>query len=341
MDKDSELELKRSLFLSANPQVQQQAREVLQSAPDYLSTILEAFLHNPFLRLAESERDELVRRAAPLALRALVATRDAAVRSTTPKYVVCCMPKSGSSFLQSALAHAFDLPVGSLTTFTTPTLSSRFGMNSREQELDEMAIAKAVIMNERGFVAQHHTRYSSYLGLQFQLFGLSPVVTTRNVLDAIVSFDDMFAERGEDPNDWIGDSQFAMPQNYRSLPVEDRYTLLCHSLGVWLIAFFLSWKRCERQGLIPAPLMIRYEEHTLHPDRLVRALSEHFAMTDEQVARLRAYAEAPDRERSRFNVGRRGRGEEQIPERLKVFLADYAALFSSELSEDDRRYLVR
>ena len=64
-------------------------------------------------------------------------------------------------------------------------------------------------------------------------------------------------------------------------------------------------------------------------------------MTDEQVGRLRAYADNPDRKRSRFNVGARGRGDQKLPEHLKQFLGDYARMFEGELSEDDIRYLVR
>ena len=151
-------------------------------------------------------------------------------------------------------------------------------------------------------MAQHHTRYSQYLALQLDLYGLSPVVAVRNTLDCIVSFDDMIRVRGLGPDPWLLDAQFALPAGYAALHDEARYTLLTHSLGVWLINFYLSWKRGLRQGLV-SPLVVKYEDHVLRTDALIDHVTAHIPMTGEQVARLRAYADRPDRTRSRFNVG--------------------------------------
>lgn len=315
-------------------------RQFLEREPGYYRDIITAYQKNPFLRLTPDEREALSRMQ-PAELAHLIGARDAATQSSAPKYVVFCMPKSGSSFVKSALQHALGLPFASLTGFAPQGASSHFGMNGREQELDEMAIARSVLSCRDGFVAQHHTRFTYYLGLQMQMFGLTPIVTVRNVFACIVSFDDMMmAARSAAVRDaWKADPQFALPEGYAELEADRRYWLLAHSYGVWLINFYLSWRR-GRTKLNPAPLEIRYEDHVLAPDRLVDLLGARLQMSDEQRARLGAFAHAPDRSRARLNVGRRGRGAEQLPREVRRFLTDYAEAFRGELGAEDLDYLL-
>jgi hypothetical protein len=333
----------RTFSKSFSQQDQVRARDVLrQKAELYPLRVLGAYLNNPFFRLTDDELDALGQMGLPPGMFHMIAARDVASRSKAPKYVVFCMPKSGSSFVQSALRHALELPFVSLTSFSSPGGSSDFGMNSREQELDELATIKAIVGARNGFVAQHHTRYSPYLGLQADLFGITPIVTVRNILDCIVSFDDMLRDwrRAAGEDRWIYDAQFALPLDYEQLDDAARYRILTHSFGTWLINFHLSWVRGARQGLIK-PILIRYEDHVLDAASLVELLSGRLAMTEEQTLRLNEFVRAPDPATSRFNVGRRGRGQERIPEELQIFLSEYAGMFRSELSEDDIQYLVR
>jgi hypothetical protein len=326
---------------AADPAEQERARQILKGAdPDYDKVLLNAYRYYPFLRLTEDEVATLQRRVRRQPLGHLIALRDAATRDPPPRYVVFCMPKSGSSFIKSALEAALQLPFVSLTSFGTPRSSSAFGMNAREQELDELAIIKEATVRSDGFVAQHHTRYTQYLGLQMQLYGLKPIVTMRNVLDCIASFDDMILQAKEIANDWTWDPQFVIPYDYKDLDTETRCAILAPAYGVWLINFYLSWKR-SRQHPFVAPLFVRYEEQVLQPEALIASLSAFCAMTPEQAERLRAYVERPDMTQSRFNVGRKGRGAERVPERQQAFLADYAAMFRGELTDEEIRYLVR
>jgi hypothetical protein len=316
------------------------AREVLRNDEDYSVRVFEAYLRNPFLRLTDQESVEAGTKLRPMAIGQMIAVRDAVTRTAAPRYALLGMPKSGSSFLSSALQHTFELPMAMLTSFGAGSVSSLLGMNSREQELDELAVIKSILLSSQGFVAQHHTRYSQYLGLQLKLYGLSPLVSVRNALDCIVSFDDMMTSRTPESQHWVFDTQFALPTGYAAMSDQARYTILTHSFGVWLINFFLSWKRGAQQAIV-APLFIQYEEHVLNPDALVEHLNDRIPMTSKQIERLRAYANQPDRARSRLNVGARGRGAEKIPEHLQQFLADYASLFEGDLTREEIRYLVR
>jgi hypothetical protein len=166
-------------------------------------------------------------------------------------------------------------------------------------------------------------------------------VTLRNIPDALVSFDDMMlawrAEAG--PDGWPGDTPFALPRGYPELEPEARIRLLARSFGIWLIQFHLSWLRAKRQGFV-SPLVIRYEEDILDPERLVARLSEALAMDDAQTQRLRDFVERPDRERSRLNVGKAGRGRERVSEDVLAFLRDYASSFADEIPQADIESLL-
>jgi hypothetical protein len=331
------------LSRSISPEVQSKAREVLREEGEiYPYRLLNIYMNNPFLRLLEDEVTSIQRIAQPSTLGDLIALRNAAAGSMAPKYAVFCMPKSGSSFIQSALQHSLQLPFVSLTSFATPAGSSSFGMNGREQELDELAIVKAMLQHSAGFVAQHHTRCTPYLGCQLQLYRIRPIVTVRNILDCIVSFDDMMLKWRGNRGDqyWMSDPQFALPMDYERRPPQDRYTILVHAFGTWLINFYVSWRRGVRQGIVD-PLIIRFEDDVLESERLVEVLSKTFDLDAAQKARLTAFVASPDKKRARLNVGRKGRGEELLPEHLKAFLADYVAMFSEELGVDEIRYLVR
>jgi hypothetical protein len=336
-DKDEALRLLARSFVF-NEQLK--LRRFVDRNEAYYRNILSTYLHNPFLRLTEDER-AVAARVQPPELGQLIAIRDAVSRSKAPRPVVFCMPKSGSSFVQSAIKQALDLPLVSLTSFGTPGLSSHFGMNGREQELDELAVLRAVLTSPAGFVAQHHTRYTPYLALQMNLFGLTPVVTVRNVFDCIVSFDDMMVDwRRTTPGEpWASDAQFALPADYPQRPAEERYAILAPSFGVWLVNFYLSWKRGSGQNHV-TPLVIRYEDRVLGPDRLIADLCGHLSLSDAQKARLAGYVAAPDKRQSRLNVGKRGRGLEMIPQKVRAFLTDYAAAFRPELGDEDLAYLV-
>lgn len=329
-----------SLQRAVDPETQARLREHI-AGDDYYQSLLMVYLANPFFRLTDEEASYIGEHLQPMPMRALIVARHAATRTQAPRQVVFCMPKSGSSFVQSAIQHAFQTPFVSLTSVGSPGQSSLFGMNSREQELDEWAILKAIHTTPRGFVSQHHTRYSSYLALQLRLYQLAPIVTVRNLLDCIVSFDDMMLDwrRGKSGTVWLSDAQFALPLNYPQLEPTRRYELLAHSLGVWLIAFYLSWSRGVRQGII-SPILIRYEEDVLDGERLIKRLAGGLAMTEEQVARLRDYVANPDRERSRFNVGIEGRGRAAVPESAKSFLRSHLNLFAEEIPQAEIDYLL-
>ena len=322
------------------PKEQVKARAGPERDAAYYNAVVRAYFHNPFLVLQADELAYIEENMAPPALGKLVAAREAAARVPSKKYAVCCMPKSGSSFVQSALKHALGVPHISLTTFGSSGASSAYGMNARAQEIDELALVSASLASRRGFVTQIHAKYSPYLAFQFQRFRVQPVVTVRSIPDCIVSFDDMmiaWRSAGRRPA-WLSDTQFTLPENYPQLSRERRYGILARSYGIWLINFYVSWKRCEEQAMI-RPVVLRYEDDILDTERFVSRLSGELRLSPEQTERLAAYARSPDREGSRFNVGRPGRGRQNVPDQLKEALAEHASAFH-EISKQELAYLV-
>lgn len=328
------------MLKSPNVDEQIELRKYLDRA-SYYQDIGQVYLNNPFFRLTQDELDIFLKAPNASPLRQLIVAREAAAASEAPRYAVFCMPKSGSSFVKSALEFALELPFVTIAGFTNPRLSSYFGMNPREQELDELGIVRAILNSPNGFIAQHHTRCTMYLALQMKFFRIRSIVTLRNVLDSIVSFDEMMLSwRAAAPRaGWIYDAQFALPANYQDLDEAQRYELLGRSFGVWQINFFLSWMRCAREGAI-GPLVLRYEDHILHHDVLVDRLDQGLGLTPAQRERLAAFVRNPRKVPSRFNVGVKGRGRDRIPEPTRRALSEYANMFAGEISEEDMRYLV-
>ena len=316
-------------------------RAMIRGRKEYYSIIYQAYIRNPFLRLQRDELEYLTSNVVPAPIRSLIAARAAATEADTPKFVVFCMPKSGSSFTQSALHHALDLPPLSTTSIAPPAFTSALGMNAREQEFDELAILTATLRAPRGYIAQNHTRCSPHLSLQIKHHGIFPILTIRNVLDCIVSFDDMMMQwrSGNHSPAWMYDAQFALPTGYTALAAHERYDLLARSFGIWLLSFYLSWSRCRKQGLV-SPLVLKYEEDILDGERFVERLGAALALSPDQLAKLSAYVANPDREKSRLNVGRAGRGRELIPESVADFLIGHARLFRDEISDAEMDYLL-
>ena len=64
----------------------------------YYADIAELYITNPFFPLTDDEFAYFTRTARQGHASSLLISREAARRSTTPRYGVFCMPKSGSSF---------------------------------------------------------------------------------------------------------------------------------------------------------------------------------------------------------------------------------------------------
>jgi hypothetical protein len=66
----------------------------------------------------------------------------------TPGLRICvfCMPKSGSSFVQTTLLNTFQTTFQTLMVARGSSFGTEIGINPREQELDELAIIQSNIL---------------------------------------------------------------------------------------------------------------------------------------------------------------------------------------------------
>jgi hypothetical protein len=254
-----------------------------------------------------------------------------ASRASQLNVLVACAPKSASTFIQDALQKALGLPATSLFTATRDAYSgSMLGANLREQEPDELALIRSGL-NRAGYVAQHHARCSPYMARLLTLYKVKPIVTHRNILDTLVSMDDMLMEwRGgsvSNPQHYFND---AMPTNFAAQSREDRLMMLAQRWTVWLVQFYVTWKKCERMGLVQ-PLWISYEQDFLGDKAVLAArVSDYLGPQFANPAKIAAAFEDKANGRAkRINQGVAGRGKD-VPETVRDQVRKIAGYYAEE-----------
>lgn len=290
--------------------------------------LLDGNLRNPFFAPHDAAipRETVAKELA----QAILSARVAAAEPARPNILVACAPKSGSTFISAMLAQSLKLPVASLTfTSGSSTLFSQTYL--REQELDELAVLNNGVRGG-GYVAQHHIRCTPYLCRQMQFYNIRPIVTHRNVLDCLVSMDDMFIAWRD--GDGTQDTKYfrdALPAGFTGMNREDRLVALAHRHVPWYLQFYMSWKKCEAMGLVK-PLWISYEDDFLGDKhglakRLAAYIGPQHANAADIAARL---ADTRDGARLRLNKGEAGRGRD-VPGRVRAIVREIFAAYAEDL----------
>ena len=186
------------------------------------------------------------------------------------RVLVACMPKSGSTFLATALSC---LP-GFRRVNITP-----MPMRRREQEIDLLRLLQEEeltqrlresnrstgirglfkrltsnvsspesIARARGWVAQHHVRYSLTTKYIIEDYQIVPVVLVRNIFDALVSLRDHLM------NDAVDMSMAYFSTQMRSWSDEEMADYLIDMVVPWYINFYVSWQD------FPQRLQLTYEQ---------------------------------------------------------------------------------
>ncbi len=287
---------------------------------------------NPFF-LPEIPAESARQIAADLELYAETVMRAklTATRARQLNVLVACAPKSAPTFIQDALCKALNLPVGGLSTATMDATSgSMLGANLKEQEPDELALIRNGL-NMRGYVAQHHARCSPYLARLLSAYKVRPIITHRNILDTIVSMDDMVME-WRAPNAAASVYYFndGMPGNFHTRDRDDRLMMLAQRWTAWLVQFYISWKKVEQMGLIK-PVWVSYETDFLGDKQLLAArISAHLGVDMAATARLaHAFEDRTDAGAKRLNKGVAGRGQD-VPVKVREQVLRIAGFYRDE-----------
>jgi hypothetical protein len=237
--------------------------------------------------------------------RVLAAKRGEPIPKGGKHILIACMPKSGSTFLAKT--------IGNIPGMFDVTLS--FGYERREQELCLVACSLA---HELNYVAQHHVRYSTSTQKIMDSFGIFPVVLMRSIFDCVVSLrDHLEQESTEIPIAYL-------PPQILHLPKEKQYDLLIDLAVPWYANFFACW--AEYKG----PCMrIFYRDMVEDFQGTISAILRAAGMDTSPALIDRALTLAQTQE-VRFNVGRVGRGTQELTprqiDRIQDLFSNYSDL---------------
>lgn len=222
--------------------------------------------------------------------------------------LVACMPKSGSSWLVSAIHN--------LTGFPDARLSLAYIEN--EQELYPPAAAYWATANT---VVHQHCRASSPNIKLIQAYGMHPIVLVRNLADTLVSMRDFWAQGAVRNSFHYGD--------WDNLDDTTKHDTLIQHLGPWYIQFYVSWKLAEQKGEL-SPLWVRYEDMIPNKEDTLKSVADFCGLgaSDADLAAA-IVATDGDKEKTRFNKGVAGRGAEAFSDEQHEMLRSLTRPFPS------------
>lgn len=244
-------------------------------------------------------------------------------RSNAHKVALCCMPKSGSTFVLTSLQRLPD-PSFSIGYLQTPYMNPDFVQaHSREHEIDELALL-ALEMRETNWVSHMHTKWTPYSENIFSAYGIKPIVTYRNIFDCLVSLDDMLMAGTVQ-----GFAMIRLPAHYGTIPEAERLAFLCAYVGPWYIDYVVSWSR------ITMPVLrLNYDEDILGFGRDTAQRIKDFLDIDwvDLDGLMEAFRldDGDKKDRARLNKGVSGRGD-KIPETARAHLRQLASVYADEV----------
>ena len=239
------------------------------------------------------------------------------------KVAICCMPKSGSTYLMTSLVRVKGLDAR-ITYVHVPYDNPSFvDAEGRENELDELGLLRGEMM-PGNFVTQAHLKSSIYTDRSFAGLGYKVIVVQRNIFDCLVSMDDMI-HKGE----MGGFGMFRPPATYREMDREDRLNLITRYVGPWYIDFAVSWVRTQLK-----PLYLSYEQDVLgfseHTVEKIRAFLNIPQIPAEEFFDAFKLKEDKHKKLARLNKAVAGRGQE-IPEQARLALLELAKPYEEEV----------
>ncbi|MDQ0391710.1 uncharacterized membrane protein YkvA (DUF1232 family) [Labrys monachus] len=217
------------------------------------------------------------------------------------------MPKSGSTFLSTAVAFSAKLKRVDLVP----------DYGRREQELCEIRMVENAGLD---YVAQHHIRHSQWSEKLCRDYGVCVVVLIRSLFDVVVSLRDHV--RRESPVC----SMFYLEKKHVDRSNSDIERMVATLAIPWYVNFYMGW-RGKRDARI-----VLYEDLIAAPEKTVCDILDYagIAVRDEQVAA--GVARASTGGGARLNVGVAGRGRSLDPGTVSLIM-DMLAMYP-EIADD-------
>lgn len=244
-------------------------------------------------------------------------------RNDALKIAICCMPKSGSTYLVTSLTQIEDMKMD-MIYLQTPYMNVDFvDALSREHEIDEFALLMHE-MRGKNWVTQMHVKWTRYTERVFEANGIKPIVTFRNIFDCVVSMDDMLMKGEVD-----GFPMIRLPQDFKKMQDADRLGFLTEYVGPWYLDYVVSWHRAKI-----ANLKLYYEKDIIGFNGDTAAKILKFIGKDELapdvVAKAFELTDEKKKKSSRINKGVAGRGE-KIPLASRDRLRSLARPYEKEV----------
>lgn len=236
------------------------------------------------------------------------------------RFLIACMPKSGSTFLSAILAQ---LP-GMRREHLVP------GYERREQELCPQRLNEAAKRTATlrqywrhrnlpprecpcGYVAQHHVRYSSTTAIFIKNHNLKTVVLVRDIFDVIPSlYDHIINERPYMSMAFVDD-------HFHQFNKEQAYEFLVEFAIPWYFNFYVSWTHA------PDCLFISYDEVMRDAVGSITHIYRHFKLDVDPVSVADALKKT-ENINTRKNKGVAGRGT-SLPFDIRNKIEHYASFY--------------
>ena len=203
---------------------------------------------------------------------------------------VTCFPKSGSTFLVSALAES------------TGYMRQFLGYDHlNEQDLYLPSLIDAYNMN---IVCHQHTRATAPNLALISEFGLQPIVLVRNIFDCLVSLRDHLERES------LRTPVFNASDEFLASPQSEQFDELVDLALPWYVNFVMSWKNAETGGA--KLLWITYEDMMADKVGTVRQVLDFYGIPQFNDRVDTAISRVDRGFDTRFNKGVSGRGEEQL-----------------------------
>jgi len=224
------------------------------------------------------------------------------------RILINAMPKSGSTFLTSALAEV--------------TGAMKFFLGNTHPSEQDFYYPRMVDTWNMRLVCHQHARPNRFNVECLNKFELKPIIQTRNIFDIVVS--------AKDHLDMMhGDNIFPRTPGYRALPEEQKLDAIIDHHIARQLQFFDGWMRADIEKCV-----ISYEDMIADYSGTIAKALEFYNLDVPQdkiidvVDRLNA-GKNTDAEKTRFNKGEAGRGAEILSDEQKDRIRRMASYFTS------------
>lgn len=229
-------------------------------------------------------------------------------RSIDKHVIICCAPKSGSTWLSAMLSAYLE--------WNEERLVPMYGY--REQELYMNRVFENNIKGKL-FSPQQHLKYSEYTEMIFKAMNTKVVLQVRNIYDIIQSFKDHMENESV-----VFPSAYMSSRFWSALSEEMKYDYIVEMVVPWYISFYVGWVDSAyfRSGNVK---VVSYEDLLIDKTEQIRAILDFVGEPYDEMRYENSMSKIA-KARTRKNRGVAGRGAE-LSDVLKLKVKSYSRFY--------------